>query len=103
MTPYLRACAPPALVAAFPPRVVTACEDGSGGKNSPSARAADWRSAVVTPAPALAESAEGSTHGPSRSLIRDTTTAPGGGTAPAARLVPAPRATTVHPLSAARA
>src|SRR4051795_12484835 len=91
---------PPALVAAFPPMVLSSTDDGSGGYQRPCAAAADFTSAVMAPGPTTATLLTGSTV-MSRIRSRLRVTPPSMPEAPPDREDPAPRATTGTPCSRA--
>ena len=103
VTPYLRQCGPPALVATLPPIVLTCCEDGIGRVVEP-VRRDQLRRATGSRARA----------GPRRTCARDrrehlvhavvtsSTPPPCCGVAPPASPVPAPRGVTGTPCACAQ-
>jgi hypothetical protein len=60
VTPYLKACGPPAFVARLPPSWDCSAAPGSGGNSSPFSRARRATVAVVTPASASMRHRSGS-------------------------------------------
>ena len=91
VTPYLKACGPPALVATLPPICDCSEAPGSGGKHSPFSRAirCTWR--VLTPASGVIRHSAGSSSRTARIRSSAHTTPPPSGTAPPASPVPPPR------------
>ena len=90
MTPYLKACGPPALVAMLPPICDCSAAPGSGGKKRPFSRASRRTSAVRSPASTQIRHRSGSKARTRVIRSRPRTTPPSRGTAPAAKPGAAP-------------